>query len=122
MSNERSGGAIERMLGRVEDRVEQWRKEDAARKMEAEENRDMLQAEAAEREKMLAEAISDEEEDSPISDSGQQDVVYVVHSGETGQTLRDLADGRRLVKVVAARADYPGETDLGGSWLVFERD
>lgn len=122
MSNERSGGAIERMLGKVEDRVEQWRKEDAARKMEAEENREMLQAEAAEREKMLAEAISDEEEDSPISDSGQQDVVYVVHSGETGQTLRDLADGRRLVKVVASRGAHSGETDLGGSWLVFERD
>jgi hypothetical protein len=122
VSNERSGSAVDRVLKRVENGIEEWRQKDTARKQEAEENREMLWAEAAEREKMLAEAINEEEEGSPISASGQQDVVYVVHSGASGQTLRDLADGRRLVEVISARTDYPGETDLGGSWLVFEKD
>lgn len=122
MSSGQTGSAVERVLKRVESGIEEWRQKDTARKQEAEENREMLWAEAAEREKRLAEAISEEEEDSPVSASGQQDVVYVVHSSESGQTLQDLADGRRLVNVVPARADQPGETNLKSSWLVFERD
>lgn len=122
MSGERSGSAAGKIVDRIEGSIEKWRQEDMARKQEAEENRESLWAEAAERERMLAEAVSEEEEDSPMSVSGQQDAVYVVHSGDAEQTLRDMAGERRLVEVVSASADHPGETDLRGSWLVFERD
>lgn len=126
MSDERTGGAIERMLGKVEDRVEEWRQKDQARKAQAEADRDQRWEETAERERLLAEQMKEEEarEDSPIGTSGQrQDVAYVVHSKDMGQTLREFANGRqRLVKAVPGRGDHPGETELEGSWLVFEED
>ena len=47
---------LERIIHGIEERIEEWRTQDAARKMEAEANREMLWAEAAERERREAEA------------------------------------------------------------------
>jgi hypothetical protein len=52
---------IERILRRVEEHVEEWRRRDAARHAEADAFRGRLWAEAAERERLLAEAIGEEE-------------------------------------------------------------
>jgi hypothetical protein len=43
---------------RIEDRLEEWRGDAAARQREVEANRDMLWAEAEERERLLAEAMA----------------------------------------------------------------
>src|SRR5215210_5375164 len=60
--SQRRAPTIERILRRIEDHVEQWRKQDRAHKAEAAAQREKLWAEAAEREKLLAEAIAQEEE------------------------------------------------------------
>jgi hypothetical protein len=52
---------IERILQRIEEHVENWRQRDAARHAEADAFRDRLWAEAAERERLLAEAVGTEE-------------------------------------------------------------
>ena len=49
------------ILQRVEEHVEDWRKRDAALKAEADDMRDQMWAEAAERERLLAEAMESEE-------------------------------------------------------------
>ena len=49
---------LKRILQRVEDHVEDWRKRDATLKAEADAMRDQMWAEAAERERLLAEAWS----------------------------------------------------------------
>jgi hypothetical protein len=85
---------IERVLHRIEDHVEEWRKQEGVRKAEAAAQRERLWAEAAEREKLLAEAIASEE--SRRASLGeitrQHRVVFVVHSEEMAQTLESFAD------------------------------
>ena len=51
---ERRASAIERILQRIEEHVEDWRRRDAALQAEADESRSQLWAEAAERERLLA--------------------------------------------------------------------
>lgn len=123
---ERSEGAIQRVLKKVEDRVEEWREKDSARKTQAEAGREQSWQEAAERERLLAEEMREEEsrEDSPMGASGQrQSVAYVVHSKEMGRTIKEFANGRqRLVDVMPGKGDYSAEADVEGSWLVFEED
>ena len=58
---ERRTSMIERIVRGIEDRIEEWRGQDKARHTEAEANRDALWAEAAERERLLAEALGEEE-------------------------------------------------------------
>ena len=53
--SERRESMIERVLHRIEEHVEEWRRQDAARKREAASHREELWAEAAERQKLLAE-------------------------------------------------------------------
>jgi regulator of protease activity HflC (stomatin/prohibitin superfamily) len=117
---------IERILHRVEDHVEQWRRQDAARKAEAASQRDELWAEAAERQKLLAEAISDEEA-HPVSleeMTKQQRVVFVLHREDLTGTLEAFASEKdRLINVVPGKGDYGsgrGIEGIRGSWLVFE--
>ena len=52
---------IEKILHRVEDHIEEWRRQDHARQAEAEADRDKLWAEAKEREEMLAEGAREAE-------------------------------------------------------------
>lgn len=115
---------IERIVHRIEEHIEEWRKQDAARKREADENRDKLWAAAAERERLLVEVINEEESrrDSLEEITKQHRLVFVAHSEEVAQTLEEFAREKdRLVKVVPGRqGSYAKEIGVKGSWLVFE--
>jgi hypothetical protein len=116
---------IERVVHRVEEHIEEWRKRDATLAAEAEANRDQLWAAAAEREKLLAEIIGEEETHRPSAEEVMKEhrVVFVVHSEEVAQTLEVFAqEGDRLVNVIpGARGSYAKEMGIKGSWLVFEK-
>jgi len=122
---ERRTSMIERMVQRVEEHIENWRKQDASRHAEAEANRDQLWAAAAERERHLAEVIGVEEADKASVEDVMKEhrVVFVVHSEEVAQTLEVFArEGDRLVKALpSTRGNYAKEMGIKGSWLVFEK-
>jgi hypothetical protein len=113
------------MVRRVEEHVEEWRKRDATRHAEAEANRDELWAAAAERERMLAELVSEEEaqRESVEEVMKEHHVVFVVHSEEVAQTLEAFAAEKdRLIRVIpSTRGSYAKEMGIKGSWLVFEK-
>jgi hypothetical protein len=119
---------IEGIVRKIEDRVAEWRLQDAALKEEAEANRDELWAEAAERERLLAAAMHQEEihgvppeGDSAKGDSATHQVVFVVASDAFADALQDFSPGRdRLLSVVPAR-EGGGGMGLRGSWLVLEK-
>ena len=124
---------IEGIVRKIEDRVAEWRLQDAALKEEAEESRDDLWAEAAERERLLAAAMhqgeihggppegDSAEGDSAKGDSATHQVVYVVASDAFADALQDFSPGRdRLASVVPAR-ESGGGMGLRGSWLVLEK-
>lgn len=120
---ERRTSAIERILQRIEEHVEEWRRRDAALQAEADASRSQLWAEAAERERLLAEAVGAEEarRDSIEELTKQHRVVFVLHRKEVIETLEDFArQGDRLVSVVPRRGGETISEGLNGSWLVFE--
>ena len=120
---EHRGSPIERMLHRIEERVEDWRKRDAALHAEAEASRSRMWAEAAERERLLAEAVGAEEarRESIEELTKQHRVVFVLHHAEVEETLEDFVrEGDRLVSVVPRRGGETISEGLKGSWLVFE--
>ena len=120
---ERRTSVIERILQRVEEHVEEWRKRDAALQAEADASRSRLWAEAAERERLLAEAVGAEEarRESIEELTKQHRVVFVLHRKEVIETLEDFArQGDRLVSVVPRRGGETISDGLKGSWLVFE--
>jgi hypothetical protein len=123
---ERRTSMIERVLHRIEDHVEEWRKQDSARKTEAEAHRQELWAEAAQRQELLAELIADEEAQQASLEeiTKQHRVVFVLHREDLTGTLEDFAGEKdRLVKVVPGKGDYGGGRGIEGirgSWLVFE--
>ena len=115
--------AIERILHRIEEHVEDWRKRDAALQAEADASRSRLWAEAAERERLLAEAVGAEEarRESIEELTMQHRIVFVLHHDEVVETLEDFArEGDRLVGVVPRRGGETISDGLKGSWLVFE--
>jgi uncharacterized membrane protein YqiK len=115
---------IKRILQRIEEHVEEWRKQDAALKGEADASRDRLWAEAAERERLLAEAVGEEEarRESIEELTKQHRVVFVLHREEVIETLEDFArQGDRLVSVVPRRGGETISGGLKGSWLVFDK-
>jgi hypothetical protein len=121
---ERRASAIERILQRIEEHVEDWRRRDAALQAEADESRSQLWAEAAERERLLAEAVGAEEErhDSIEDLTKDNRVVFVLHREELIETLEDFArQGDRLVGLVPRKGGETISQGLKGSWLVFER-
>src|SRR5215216_3353528 len=122
---ERRTSMIERMVQRVEEHIENWRKQDASRHAKAEANRDQLWAAAAERERHLAEVIGVEEADRASVEDVMKEhrVVFVVHSEEVAQALEVFArEGDRLVKALpSTRGNYAKEMGIKGSWLVFEK-
>jgi hypothetical protein len=120
---ERRTSAIERILQRIEEHVEEWRRRDAALQAEADASRSQLWAEAAERERLLAEAVGAEEarRDSIEELTKDNRVVFVLHRKEVIETLEDFArQGDRLVSVVPRRGGETISDGLKGSWLVFE--
>jgi hypothetical protein len=120
--SERRIPMIERIVHRVEEHIEEWRKRDAVRHTEAEANRDQLWAAAAERERRLAEIIGEEEAASAEEVMEEHRVAFAVHSEEVAQTLETFAREKDcLVKVIpSTRGSYAKEMGIKGSWLVFE--
>jgi hypothetical protein len=116
---------IERIVQRVEEHIEDWRRRDAARAAEADANRDQLWAAAAERERMLAELVSEEEarRESVEEVMKEHRVAFVVHSEEVAQSLEAFAAEKdRLIRVIpGTRGSYAKEMGIKGSWLVFEK-
>ncbi len=114
---------IEKILHRAGARIEEWRRQDQARKAEAEADRDKLWAEAKEREELLADGAREAESlrGSVEALTDRRRFVFVVHSDEEARTLETFAGGRnRLVKVVPVKTSPEGDTGIKGSWLVFE--
>ena len=121
--SEHHASAIERVLHRIEEHLEDWRKRDAALQAEADASRNRLWAEAAERERLLAEAVGAEEarRESIEELTKQHRVVFVLHRTELEETLEDFVRaGDRLVSVVPRRGGEAISEGLKGSWLVFE--
>lgn len=121
---EQRTSAMERILQRIEEHVESWRKRDAERHAEVEEIRSRLWEEAAERERLLAEAVGAEEERRGTIEelTREHRVVFVLHREEVVETLEDFArNGDRLVSVVPRRGGETISGGLKGSWLVFEK-
>jgi hypothetical protein len=115
--------AIERILHRIEEHLEDWRKRDAALQAQADASRSRLWAEAAERERLLAEAVGAEESrrESIEELTMQHRIVFVLHRDEVVETLEDFVrEGDRLVGVVPRRGGETISDGLKGSWLVFE--
>jgi len=120
---EHRASAIERVLHRIEEHLEDWRKRDAALQAEVDASRGRLWAEAAERERLLAEAVGAEEarRESIEELTMQHRVVFVLHRREVEETLEDFVrEGDRLVSVVPRRGGEAISEGLKGSWLVFE--
>jgi hypothetical protein len=119
---ERRTSVIERILRRVENRVEEWRERDKALKGETEANRDAMWAEAAERERLLAEAIGEETGRGFAEGLAKQGrVVFVMHSEEATRAVETFARERdRLVRVVPGGGSHMAATGVKGTWLVFE--
>jgi hypothetical protein len=114
---------IEKILHWAGARIEEWRRQDQARKAEAEADRDKLWAEAKDREELLADGAREAESlrGSIEAVTDGRRFVFVVHSDEEARTLETFASGRnRLVKVVPVKTSPEGDTGIKGSWLVFE--
>jgi hypothetical protein len=122
---EHRASMIERIVQRVEEHIEEWRRRDATRHAEADANRDQLWAAAAERERMLAEVMGEEEAHrSSVEEVMKENrVAFVVHSEEVAQTLEAFAAEKdRLIRVIpSTRGSYAKEMGIKGSWLVFEK-
>jgi hypothetical protein len=117
---------IERILHRIEDHVEEWRDRDRIRQEELASHREKLWAEAVERQKLLAEAVADEEtEQASLEEMTKRHrVVFVLHREDLTGALETFAGEKdRLVNVVPGKGDYgsgKGIEGIRGSWLVFE--
>jgi hypothetical protein len=121
---ERHPSAIERILQRIEEHVEDWRRRDSALQAEADASRSRLWDEAAERERLLAEAVGAEESrrESIEELTKNNKVVFVLHREELVETLEEFArQGDKLVSVVPRRGGETISQGLKGSWLVFEK-
>jgi hypothetical protein len=122
---EQGGSAIERILNRIEEHIEDWRRRDSALQAEADASRSRLWAEAAERERLLAEAVGAEEaRRESIEDLTKENrVIFVLHREELAETLEEFArQGDKLVSVVPRRGGETITQGLKGSWLVFESE
>jgi hypothetical protein len=111
------------MLNRIEEHIEDWRQRDAALHAEADASRSRLWEEAAERERLLAEAVGAEEarRESIEELTKENRVIFVLHREELVETLEDFArQGDKLVSVVPRRGGGTISQGLKGSWLVFE--
>ena len=122
---ERRTSMIERIVQRVEEHIEDWRRRDAARAADADANRDQLWAAAGERERILTELVSEEEARRESAEEVMKEhrVAFVVHSEEVAQTLEAfVAEKDRLIRVIpSTRGSYAKEMGIKGSWLVFEK-
>ena len=123
---ERRGSVIERVLRRIEDRVGEYRAQERGRQAEMEAHGAELWAEAAGRQRLLAEAMAEGEADRGSLEeiTKEQRVVFVLHREDLTGTLKAFAGEKdRLVNVIPGKGDYGGGRGIEGirgSWLVFE--
>lgn len=111
----------EKLVHRIEEYVEEWRKQEAVRQAGMEAERDRLWAEATEREKRLAEAVIQKEKHSIEEATKRHRIAFVVHTEGAGEALEVFAGEKtRLVEVVSGHRDYKGIPGFKGSWLIFE--
>lgn len=124
--DEKRRPVIERILKRIEDHVEEYRAQEKSRQAQADAHRAELWEEAAERQRLLAEAVAEVEGDRASIEemTKQQRIVFVLHREDLTGTLEDFAgEGDRLVQVVPGKGDFGGGRGIQGikgSWLVFE--
>ena len=114
---------VEKLVHRIEEHVEEWRKEQAARQAEVEAEMDEWWTEAAEREKRLAMTVSQEEKEKHSVEEATKKhmIAFVVHTEGAGEALENFAGERaRLVSIVPGNRDYKGTPGFKGSWLIFE--
>jgi hypothetical protein len=115
--SERRTPVIERILHRIEEHVEDWRRRDAARNTEAASHREELWAEATERQKLLAEAVADGETPPASLEevTRQHRIVFVLHREDLTGTLEAFAGEKdRLVHVVPGKGDYGSGKGIEG--------
>lgn len=109
------------ILKSVEGRIEQWRREVAAREAEVEANRERLWEEAMKRERLFASASREESVQSPSEAAEERRVVFVIHTAEMAKALDALArEKATLTEVVPAGGGFGASSEVDGSWLVFE--
>ena len=115
MSRQRTP-VIEGVLHRIEDRIEAWRKQDRAHKAEAATQREKLWVAAAEREKLLAEAVTEEVYQYSTDEVARRHrVVFVMRSEEASQVLEPFAAEKGcLEKMVPGKGGYE-EAGMKGS-------
>lgn len=107
--------AIERVVHRIERHIEEWHERMSLRETELRAHRERLGAEAAERERLLVQAVGGDGQ--PVAKEHR--VVFVVHSEEAGKALEEFArEEARLVNLLPASGHGGAGTE--GSWLVFE--
>ena len=114
---------VEKLVHRIEEHVKEWREQEAARHAKVEADIDELWAEAAEREKRLAETVSQEEKEKHSVEQAtkKHKIAFVVHTEGAGEALEEFADEKAyLVRVVSGHQDYEGIPGFKGSWLIFE--
>lgn len=115
--------SIERLLHRIEDHVKDWRGRMDSREKELQTHREMLWREAAEREKLLVQAVNEKQSREHSLEEAIKDhrVAFIVHSEEAGKALEKFAEeGARLMSVVPGSASDREGAGIKGSWLVFE--
>ena len=86
--------------------------------------RGRMRAEAAERGRLLAEAMEPEEDGRASVEelTKEHGVVFVLHREGVVETLEGLAgQGDRLVGVAPRKGGEATTAGLKGAWLVFER-
>jgi predicted LPLAT superfamily acyltransferase len=107
----------------IEDRIEEWRGRMSACEAELQAHREMLLAEAAERERLLAQAAGEKEDRERSLEEAVKEhrVAFIVHSEDAGKALEEFAgEGARLVSLVPGDRSGQRGADIKGSWLVFE--
>ncbi len=115
--------SIERLLHRIEGHTWEERESTRVREEEVQAYRGKLQAEEAEREKLLVQVGSDEEtaQRSLEEICKKHRVEFVVHSEEAVKALGKFAgEGARLVRVIPGSGSVQRDAGVNGSWLVFE--
>lgn len=87
---------IERLLHVIEARIEEWRARTSVREVELQAHREMPLAEAAERERFLAQAASDwEDRERSLEESAEEHrVAFILHS--EGHRHQRLVAGVRV--------------------------
>lgn len=98
--------SVERLLHGIEERIEDWRARMNTREKELQAHRDMLWAEASEREKLLAQVASEKENRERCLEEAAKEhrVAFVVHSEDAGKPWRNPRTAARASRAWSPEA------------------